>query len=278
MLPALDYCLKCSHVFNTLDASGSIGVTERANYILRVRQQAVAIAKANAKNQSAPVQLAPTPGVGEVAWKTPIVKNSMTVPIKDKVDLLMQVNAAALGAGANFVNSMLFLVNEQKYFASTDGSYIDQDIHRIWAPMTVTAIDKATGKFVFQSTGHRFLATPCVDANGQPTESQTCTVSAQTFRSFLSSVSRTLKAAGTHDSGCRSRRNSRLRPTRVCQATTSGSNQFHWLSGSTRVPTLGPVVSNPLATRDLTASLKTERLTPSSSHSKGSAGRLSPTG
>ena len=110
-------------------------------------RQAVAIAKANAKNQSAPVQLAPTPGVGEVSWKTPIVKNSMAVPIKDKVDLLMQVNAAALGAGANFVNSMLFLVNEQKYFASTDGSYIDQDVHRIWAPMTVTAIDKATGKF-----------------------------------------------------------------------------------------------------------------------------------
>lgn len=110
-------------------------------------RQAVAIAKANAKNQSGPVQLAPTPGVGEVSWKTPIVKNSMAVPIKDKVDLLMQVNAAALGAGANFVNSMLFLVNEQKYFASTDGSYIDQDVHRIWAPMTVTAIEKATGKF-----------------------------------------------------------------------------------------------------------------------------------
>src|SRR3546814_18987962 len=42
---------------------------------------------------------------------------------------------------------MLFLVNEQKYFASTDGSYIDQDVHRIWTPMTVTGIDKASGKF-----------------------------------------------------------------------------------------------------------------------------------
>ena len=50
-----------------------------------------------------------------------------------------------------------------------------------------TITDKATGKFVFQSTGHRFLATPCVDANGQPTESQTCTVSAQTFRSCVAS-------------------------------------------------------------------------------------------
>ena len=45
-LPALDYCLKSSHVFNVLDASGSIGVTERTAYILRVRQLAVAIANA----------------------------------------------------------------------------------------------------------------------------------------------------------------------------------------------------------------------------------------
>ena len=80
-------------------------------------------------------------------WATPIRKNAMDVPIKEKVDLLLGVNAAAMKAGASFVNSMLFLVNEQKYFASTDGSYIDQDVHRIWAPMTVTAIDKASGKF-----------------------------------------------------------------------------------------------------------------------------------
>jgi len=44
-LPALYYCLKCSHLFNLLDSSGSIGVTERTSYILRVRQLAIAIAK-----------------------------------------------------------------------------------------------------------------------------------------------------------------------------------------------------------------------------------------
>jgi glycyl-tRNA synthetase alpha chain len=43
--PALEHCLKCSHLFNILDASNSIGVTERTAYILRVRQLAVAIAK-----------------------------------------------------------------------------------------------------------------------------------------------------------------------------------------------------------------------------------------
>ncbi|WP_181106922.1 TldD/PmbA family protein [Xanthomonas arboricola] len=115
--------------------------------VAKAAAQAAAIAKANAKVQGTPVQLAPTPGVGEVSWKTPIKKNAMDVPIKDKVDLLLGVNAAATAAGANFVNSMLFVVNEQKYFASTDGSYIDQDVHRIWAPLSVTAIDKASGKF-----------------------------------------------------------------------------------------------------------------------------------
>ncbi|WP_298575033.1 TldD/PmbA family protein [uncultured Luteimonas sp.] len=110
-------------------------------------RQAVAIARANARIQSAPVRLAPAPGVGEVSWRTPIAKNGMAVPIRDKLDLLLSVNAAALEAGASFVNSRMFLINEQKYFASTDGSYIDQDVHRIWVPFTVTAIDKATGKF-----------------------------------------------------------------------------------------------------------------------------------
>jgi len=115
--------------------------------VAKAARQAVAIAKANAKIQTAPVQLAPAPGVGEQTWKTPITKNAMAVPIKDKVELLLGVNAAATKAGADFVNSTLFLVNEQKYFASTDGSYIDQDVHRIWSPFTVTAIDKASGKF-----------------------------------------------------------------------------------------------------------------------------------
>ncbi|MCX8022501.1 MAG: glycine--tRNA ligase subunit alpha [Syntrophorhabdaceae bacterium] len=38
--PAYDYCLKCSHTFNLLDARGAISVAERANYIGRVRNLA----------------------------------------------------------------------------------------------------------------------------------------------------------------------------------------------------------------------------------------------
>ena len=39
-LPAYEYCLKCSHLFNMLDARGSISVTERARYILEIRDLA----------------------------------------------------------------------------------------------------------------------------------------------------------------------------------------------------------------------------------------------
>jgi glycyl-tRNA synthetase alpha chain len=45
VLPALEHCLKCSHLFNLLDSSGSVGVTERTSYILKVRQLAVAICR-----------------------------------------------------------------------------------------------------------------------------------------------------------------------------------------------------------------------------------------
>jgi glycyl-tRNA synthetase alpha chain len=40
VLPAYDYCLKCSHTFNLLDARGAISVAERTNYIARVRNLA----------------------------------------------------------------------------------------------------------------------------------------------------------------------------------------------------------------------------------------------
>ncbi|QOL50510.1 TldD/PmbA family protein [Massilia litorea] len=115
--------------------------------IANAARQAVAIAKANARLQTEPVQLAPVKGVGEVSWATPYKKDWRTVPIKDKAELLIAANKAGMDNGANFMQSMLFQVNQQKYFASTDGSYIDQDLHRLWAPFNATAVDKASGKF-----------------------------------------------------------------------------------------------------------------------------------
>ncbi|APQ16118.1 TldD/PmbA family protein [Maribacter hydrothermalis] len=118
-----------------------------ADGIKKATEQAVAIAKANSKIQKEPVKLAPVNAYGEVSWKTPIKKDFKEVPVSEKVDLLLSANAAALENGADYVNSALFMINEQKYFASTDGSYIDQDIHRLWPTFRVTAIDKSAGTF-----------------------------------------------------------------------------------------------------------------------------------
>ena len=72
LLPALEHCLKCSHLFNLLDSSGSIGVTERTAYILRVRQLAVAICQRVRRRK--PARPRPTGGCrrvgrrGRSAW------------------------------------------------------------------------------------------------------------------------------------------------------------------------------------------------------------------
>jgi len=53
VLAAFDLCLKCSHLFNLLDARGAISVTERVGVIARIRGLAVGIAKAFAIQQAA---------------------------------------------------------------------------------------------------------------------------------------------------------------------------------------------------------------------------------
>ncbi len=115
--------------------------------VAKAAEQAVAVAKSNAKISGTPVQLAPQKGYGEVSWKTPFERAAFEVPIKEKVDLLMAVNAEGLKNGASFMTSSLSFVNEQKYFASSDGSYIDQDVHRIWPQFTITKTDPVTNKF-----------------------------------------------------------------------------------------------------------------------------------
>jgi glycyl-tRNA synthetase alpha chain len=52
LLAAYELCLKCSHLFNLLDARGAISVTERVGVIARIRQLAVGLAKAYVTQQN----------------------------------------------------------------------------------------------------------------------------------------------------------------------------------------------------------------------------------
>jgi len=56
VLAAFDLCLKCSHLFNILDARGAISVTERVGVIARIRALAVGVAKAYVDQQQADAQ------------------------------------------------------------------------------------------------------------------------------------------------------------------------------------------------------------------------------
>jgi glycyl-tRNA synthetase alpha chain len=53
VLAAFDLCLKCSHLFNILDARGAISVTERVGVIARIRALAIGVAKAYVDQQQA---------------------------------------------------------------------------------------------------------------------------------------------------------------------------------------------------------------------------------
>jgi glycyl-tRNA synthetase alpha chain len=70
VLPAYEFCLKCSHTFNLLDARGAISVTERTGYIGRIRALARACAEAFLAQREAlgfPLLRRPDAGaVGEV--------------------------------------------------------------------------------------------------------------------------------------------------------------------------------------------------------------------
>jgi glycyl-tRNA synthetase alpha chain len=54
LLPAYELCLKCSHLFNLLDARGAVSVTERVGVIARIRELAVGVARAYAAQHGAP--------------------------------------------------------------------------------------------------------------------------------------------------------------------------------------------------------------------------------
>jgi TldD protein len=111
----------------------------------RVARQAVSQARANAAARARPVELAPVEPVADGRWRSPIQIDPFEVPIEEKVNHLLQANEAALAAGARFVNSSMFFVQEEKTFASTEGSYTVQTLYRSFPQMMVTAV--ADGDF-----------------------------------------------------------------------------------------------------------------------------------
>lgn len=114
--------------------------------VAEATQKAVAIAKASKLMQAEPVSWIERKGVGDQVWQTPIKEDPFSVSLREKIALLTEAASKAKRAGATYVKNNLFLINEQKYFASSEESFIDQDIYRIWAPFELHAVDNRSGK------------------------------------------------------------------------------------------------------------------------------------
>jgi len=110
--------------------------------IARITGEAVTIAKANASIQPRPVKLAPAKAYQD-RWVTPFEKDPFTVPVAEKIELLHGVvseikkNKRVFAGTAN-LNSR----SEDKYFASSEGSSIQQFVVQVFGGAGANAIDR----------------------------------------------------------------------------------------------------------------------------------------
>jgi TldD protein len=110
--------------------------------IARMAAEAVAVAKANAVVRKTPVRLAPVPAYKDVTWRTQMQRDPFEVPIKEKLDFLIAINEEVRKVPKVFsVSSSLGFRAEQKYFASTEGSFIEQYIVHTIPSCTAQARD-----------------------------------------------------------------------------------------------------------------------------------------
>jgi len=108
----------------------------------RIVALAVNIAKASRLSQQTRVQLAPVQAYRDT-YITPITIDPFTIPITEKAELLLHLNEQLLSYSARGIKkaySYLRFTREDKTFASTEGSIIQQTIYRSYPGFGCTAV------------------------------------------------------------------------------------------------------------------------------------------
>ena len=110
--------------------------------IARAARSAADIAKTNASLRLAPVKLAKVKAYTDT-YRTPIAKDPFDVPVLQKLDLMRSVNDEVKKVEGVF-SSVFTLAQrvEHRFFASTDGSVIEQHVYQISPEVTATAIER----------------------------------------------------------------------------------------------------------------------------------------
>jgi len=109
--------------------------------IAAAAKEAAAIAKANRVARDKAVQLAPAPTYADASWQTAHTVDPFNVHVEDKASLLLKANAEALKIpGVKYVFSGLFFRKQERNYANTDGSVVNQVVIQSWPLMQITAV------------------------------------------------------------------------------------------------------------------------------------------
>ncbi|PIE32432.1 peptidase C69 [candidate division KSB3 bacterium] len=141
--------------------SGSWGFASSADVtkaaIEETSARAVQIAKASALLKQQDVTLADEPAHVD-SWKTPYERDPFTVPIEEKIDLLLQIDTVLRRVKKiGVAEGVLSFWKEKTIFANTEGSFIEQELLRSGAGYTATAIDNGEMQIRSYPGSHRGL-------------------------------------------------------------------------------------------------------------------------
>src|SRR5215831_11039239 len=122
----------------------------------RVARQAVQIARASALVAGEPVILSPlAPQHG--FYRTPMQKDPFTIPLNQKVQLLLDADAAMHSVqGIALTNSNMEYAREYKLFLSSEGSEVEQELYDVGAAIDASAVDTDSSEMQTRSYPNSF--------------------------------------------------------------------------------------------------------------------------
>ncbi|MBD3185152.1 TldD/PmbA family protein [Candidatus Poribacteria bacterium] len=125
-------------------ANGAWGFASSSNLtrdeIQKVAAEAVEIARASATLKETDVVLAPEDTHVDV-WKSSYEKDPFEVSLETKIDLLLKINAEMMKVkDIKVANAHMNFMREHQFFASSEGSFIEQEILRSGAGYSATAV------------------------------------------------------------------------------------------------------------------------------------------
>ena len=122
----------------------------------RIAQQAVLIAHASALVAGEPVQLSALPAQ-KGTYRTPLRIDPFSVPLNQKVQLLLDADAAMNSVkGVSLTNASMEYSREHKFFVSSEGSEIEQELFDTGAAISASAVDTETSEIQTRSYPNSF--------------------------------------------------------------------------------------------------------------------------